>query len=74
MAKYAHLKAERDDAIQRAVEAERFSRKEEVDRLQADLDAAENSIRAEAALTGRLGAELMRLRERVTRFCDEVSE
>ena len=72
--KYAHLKEQRDDAIRRAVEAERLSRKTEVDRLRAALTNAEEDAKREGVLAARLAAELMRLRERVTRFCDEVSE
>lgn len=71
--KYAHLKEQRDDAIRRAVEAERLSRKTEVDRLQAALADAEEDAKREGVLAARLAAELMWLRERVTQFCAEVS-
>jgi len=46
--KYADLKRERDEANERAVEAERLSRKEEVDRL----------IKAHAAEVERLRNEI----------------
>ena len=72
--KYAHLKEQRDDAIRRAVEAERMSRKTEVERLQTALTNAEEDAKREGVLAARLAAELMRLRERVTQFCAEVSE
>lgn len=72
--KYAHLKAQRDDAIRRAVEAERLSRKDELDRLQAELASVEEKAAAEGKLVGRLGAELMTLRERVANFCEEVTK
>jgi len=54
--RYRDLKDQRDDAIRRAVEAERLSRKEEVDRLRALLDA-------EAAESGRLAAALYQRQE-----------
>ena len=71
--KYRNLKNERDDAVRRAIEAERLSKKTEVDRLQAALSSAEDDAEREGVLAARLGAELMRLRERVPRFCAEVS-
>lgn len=72
--KYAHLKQQRDEAIRRAVEAERLSRKEEVDRLECSLAQARANAREEAALAGRVAAELMVLRARVAQFCEDVSE
>ncbi len=72
--KYAHLKEQRDDAIRRAVEAERMSRKTEVERLQTALTNAEEDAKREGVLAARLAAKLMGLRERVTQFCAEVSE
>lgn len=68
MAKYAVLKKERDEAVKRAVEAERLSRKEEVDRIQAELERTQMQLRVarqeardEAVLSGRLGAILYNL-------------
>lgn len=47
MAKYAVLKQERDDAIARAVEAERLSMKEEVDRVTHEFRVREAELQAE---------------------------
>jgi hypothetical protein len=49
MAKYKVLKVERDDAVARALEAERLSRVEEVQRLEAALGQAQRECDRERA-------------------------
>lgn len=60
MARYADLKRERDEAVRRAVEAERFSRKAEVDRLERQLEeraSKEGELAAKLWLTRNLVME-----------------
>jgi hypothetical protein len=46
--KYSHLKQERDDAIARAVEAERLSMKSEFDRVTREFEEEKTRMRAAA--------------------------
>lgn len=70
MAKYKVLKVERDEAVERAVEAERNSQLENVRRLEAEL-ARVTAERDEA----RMWSERMRKeRDELTDFVREFSE
>lgn len=60
--KYRDLKQERDDAIARAIEAERNSRLEELDRVRAEFD------RDRAALNARIEELEQEVRAERTRF------
>jgi hypothetical protein len=80
MARYADLKRERDEAIERAVEAERLSLRTEVDRIRAEcaaeIEAAQNERDLAYAMLNEMSAAATALSANMTKeihsFVDQL--